>query len=48
MHYQSYDGEEFEPRIIPKPTTKLDVSLLPTIVHYCLNTYIQFEDIKYN
>lgn len=27
MHYQSYDGEEeFEPRIIPKPTSKLDVS----------------------
>lgn len=26
MHYQSYGEEEFEPRIIPKPTTKLDVS----------------------
>ncbi|XP_070160574.1 putative leucine-rich repeat-containing protein DDB_G0290503 isoform X1 [Polyergus mexicanus] len=32
MHYQSYDGEEeFEPRIIPKPTAKLDCFAVPTV-----------------
>jgi len=30
MHYQLYDGEdEFEPRAIPKPITKHDVSCKP-------------------
>ncbi|KMQ96374.1 leucine-rich repeat-containing protein [Lasius niger] len=31
MHYQSYDDEEFEPRIIPKPITKLDCFAVPTV-----------------
>ncbi|KAL6428666.1 hypothetical protein ACFW04_007934 [Cataglyphis niger] len=32
MHYQSYDGEEeFEPRIIPKPTSKVDCFAVPTV-----------------
>ncbi|EFN76909.1 SCL-interrupting locus protein-like protein [Harpegnathos saltator] len=32
MHYQMYDvEEEFEPRIIPKPTTKLDHFTMPSV-----------------
>ncbi|XP_071560855.1 uncharacterized protein [Temnothorax nylanderi] len=32
MHYQPYDGEEeFEPRVVPKPITKRDCFVAPTV-----------------
>ncbi|XP_018393872.1 PREDICTED: uncharacterized protein LOC108772761 [Cyphomyrmex costatus] len=32
MHYQLYDGEEeFEPRVVPKPITKHDCFVVPTV-----------------
>lgn len=47
MHYQSYDDEEFEPRIIPKPITKLDVSrFYQQYLVCCSLMYVQFKDIK--